>query len=92
MTQEDCDTSLARITTTTELRDLAACDLVVEAIFENFEAKKAVFEELDLLLRPKALLASNTSSIDITRWPPSPNGPTALSACTSSTPSRSCRS
>jgi 3-hydroxybutyryl-CoA dehydrogenase len=67
LTQEAYDTTVARITTTTELRDLAACDLVVEAIFENFEVKKAVFEELDLLLRPEALLASNTSSIDITR-------------------------
>lgn len=67
ITQEALDASLARITTTTELRDLASCDLVVEAIFENFDAKKAVFEELDLLLRPEALLASNTSSIDITR-------------------------
>jgi 3-hydroxybutyryl-CoA dehydrogenase len=67
ITQEACDASLARITTTTELRDLASCDLVVEAIFENFDAKKAVFEELDLLLGPEALLASNTSSIDITR-------------------------
>ena len=67
ITQEVHDSSLARITTTTELRDLAACGLVVEAIFENFDAKKAVFEELDLLLGPEALLASNTSSIDITR-------------------------
>jgi 3-hydroxybutyryl-CoA dehydrogenase len=67
ITQEVQDASLARITTTTELRDLAACGLVVEAIFENFDAKKAVFEELDLLLGPEALLASNTSSIDITR-------------------------
>ncbi len=67
LTQEAYDSSLARITTTTELRDLTACDLVVEAIFENFDAKKAVFEELDLLLRPEAILASNTSSIDITR-------------------------
>jgi 3-hydroxybutyryl-CoA dehydrogenase len=67
ITQEIHDASLARITTTTELRDLASCNLVVEAIFENFDAKKAVFEELDLLLGPEALLASNTSSIDITR-------------------------
>ena len=67
ITQEAYDASLARIRTTTELRDLASCDLVVEAIFENFDAKKAVFEELDLLLGPEALLASNTSSIDITR-------------------------
>jgi 3-hydroxybutyryl-CoA dehydrogenase len=67
ITQDAHDTTLARITTTTELRDLAACDLVVEAIFENFDVKRAVFEELDLLLPPASILASNTSSIDITR-------------------------
>jgi 3-hydroxybutyryl-CoA dehydrogenase len=67
LTQEASEAALARISTTTELRDLADCDLVVEAIFENFDAKKAVFEELDLLLGPDAILASNTSSIDITR-------------------------
>ncbi|HST04433.1 MAG TPA: 3-hydroxybutyryl-CoA dehydrogenase [Chloroflexia bacterium] len=67
LTQEASEAAIARISTTTELRDLADCDLVVEAIFENFDAKKAVFEELDLLLGPDAILASNTSSIDITR-------------------------
>ncbi|HEX8217779.1 MAG TPA: 3-hydroxyacyl-CoA dehydrogenase NAD-binding domain-containing protein, partial [Chloroflexia bacterium] len=64
---DDSAAALARINTTTELRDLAGCDLVVEAIFENFDAKSAAFAELDGLLRPEALLASNTSSIDITR-------------------------
>lgn len=67
MTAEERDAALGRLGTTTELRDLADCDLVVEAIFENFEAKAAAFEELDGLLRPEAILASNTSSIDITR-------------------------
>jgi 3-hydroxybutyryl-CoA dehydrogenase len=67
ITQEDHDAALGRITTTTELSDLAGCDLVVEAIFENFEAKSAVFNEVDALLAPEAILASNTSSIDITK-------------------------
>ena len=67
ITADDSAAALSRINTTTELRDLAGCDLVVEAIFENFEAKSAAFLELDGLLRPEALLASNTSSIDITR-------------------------
>ncbi|MGA7731990.1 MAG: 3-hydroxybutyryl-CoA dehydrogenase [Chloroflexia bacterium] len=65
--QEESDAALARITTTTELSDLAGCDLVVEAIFENYDAKAAAFKELDGLLHPEAILASNTSSIDITR-------------------------
>jgi 3-hydroxybutyryl-CoA dehydrogenase len=67
LSAEDHEAALARISTTTELSDLADCDLVVEAIFENFEAKSAAFSELDGLLRPESILASNTSSIDITR-------------------------
>lgn len=61
------EAALQRITATTELADLADCELVVEAIFENFDAKAAAFRELDALLKPEAILASNTSSIDITR-------------------------
>ena len=67
LTTEESEAALGRIETTTELADLAGCDLVVEAIFENFEAKSAAFKELDGLLAPVAILASNTSSIDITR-------------------------
>jgi 3-hydroxybutyryl-CoA dehydrogenase len=67
ISQEESDRTLGRITTTIELGDLAGCDLVVEAIFENFDVKAAVFKELDGLLHPDAILASNTSSIDITR-------------------------
>jgi 3-hydroxybutyryl-CoA dehydrogenase len=67
LSEQDSQAALSRINTTTELSDLADRDLVVEAIFENFDAKQAVFKELDSLLRPTALLASNTSSIDITR-------------------------
>lgn len=67
MSVESSSQALERISTTIELRDLADCDLVIEAIFENFEAKAAAFEELDGLLGQEAILASNTSSIDITR-------------------------
>jgi len=67
LTEDESKAAIARIETTTELKDFADCDLVVEAIFENFEAKSAAFKELDGLLRPEAILASNTSSIDITR-------------------------
>jgi 3-hydroxybutyryl-CoA dehydrogenase len=66
-TSEEHDAVLDRIKTTVDLSALGSCDLVVEAIFENFEAKAAVFRELDSLLAPDAILASNTSSIDITR-------------------------
>jgi 3-hydroxybutyryl-CoA dehydrogenase len=65
--EDESKAALGRIETTTDLKDLAGCDLVVEAIFENFEAKASAFRELDELLGPEAILASNTSSIDITR-------------------------
>jgi 3-hydroxybutyryl-CoA dehydrogenase len=67
LSSEESDAALKRISTTTDLSALAGCDLVVEAIFENFDAKSAAFRELAALLDPEAILASNTSSIDITR-------------------------
>jgi 3-hydroxybutyryl-CoA dehydrogenase len=67
LTAEERDTALGRVRTTTELAEMRDCGLVVEAIFENFDAKSEVFRELDGLLRTEAILASNTSSIDITR-------------------------
>ncbi len=67
MEVQDSEAALGRIETTTELSELAGCDLVIEAIFENFDAKAIAFKELDSLLGPSAILASNTSSIDITK-------------------------
>ncbi|MEW5764201.1 MAG: 3-hydroxybutyryl-CoA dehydrogenase [Acidobacteriota bacterium] len=58
---------LARIRTTTNLADLAPCQIVVEAVVENFEVKRTVFQALDKALGPEAVLASNTSSISITK-------------------------
>ncbi|MGX7824721.1 3-hydroxyacyl-CoA dehydrogenase family protein [Actinokineospora sp. 24-640] len=56
----------ARITYTTSLTDLADADLVIEAIPESLAAKAEVFAELDKIVRPEAVLASNTSSLSIT--------------------------
>jgi 3-hydroxybutyryl-CoA dehydrogenase len=67
LTTEESEAALQRIETTLDLSALAKCHLVVEAIFENYDAKAAVFRELASLLRPEAIMASNTSSIDITR-------------------------
>ena len=67
LSAEERDATLERVNTTTELSEMGDCSLVVEAIFENFDAKAATFRELDSLLSPEAILASNTSSIDITR-------------------------
>src|SRR5689334_2042929 len=67
MSAEDRDALLARLTTTTRLEDLAAADLVIEAVFEDFDVKKDVLIKLDDLVRPDAIIASNTSSISITK-------------------------
>jgi 3-hydroxybutyryl-CoA dehydrogenase len=56
-----------RISTTTEWDALARVDLVLEAVTENYEVKAEVFRKLDELTKPEAILASNTSSISITK-------------------------
>lgn len=61
------DEALARITTTTSLEAFAGCQLVVEAVVEDFAVKAEVFRKLDGLLPESAILASNTSSISITK-------------------------
>jgi len=66
VTAEDRDKVLANIKGTTELRDLAPCELVIEAVVESIEAKREVFQALDKLVQPTAVLASNTSSLSIT--------------------------
>jgi 3-hydroxybutyryl-CoA dehydrogenase len=65
--EEDKETILSRIRTTTNLPDIKEADFVVEAVFEDFEAKKKVLLEIDRLLAPSVILTSNTSSISITR-------------------------
>ncbi len=57
------DATLGRITPTTDVRGLKDCDLVIEAIVENQEAKIALFKRLDEMLAPHALICTNTSSL-----------------------------
>ncbi len=64
---EAAEAALGRIAVASDLDALADADLVVEAIVENEEVKRALFTRLDALLGPGAILASNTSSISITR-------------------------
>lgn len=66
-TADDAKAALTRITPVTDRKALAPCALVVEAATEKFEVKKSLFAELDRILAPEAILASNTSSISITR-------------------------
>ena len=60
------DAARANLTTTTDFETLAQADFVVEAIYENLEAKREIFTRLDGLCGPDVILGSNTSSISIT--------------------------
>src|SRR5688572_11463258 len=67
MTEQQKSEVLGRIKTTTSLEDLKGCSLVVEAATENFDVKRQIFEKLDKITSDSAILASNTSSISITK-------------------------
>jgi 3-hydroxybutyryl-CoA dehydrogenase len=67
MTAEQKSDILGRIKTTTNLEDLNDCFIVVEAATENFEIKKQLFQKLDEITGADCILASNTSSISITK-------------------------
>lgn len=67
LAQADMDAALARIISSTKLEDAQDCELVIEAVFENFELKKEIFQKLDEVCKPEAVLATNTSSIPITK-------------------------
>jgi 3-hydroxybutyryl-CoA dehydrogenase len=65
LSAEERDAALARLTLTTDLADLADCDLVVEAVLEELPLKRQIFVELDRVTRPDAILATNTSALSI---------------------------
>jgi 3-hydroxybutyryl-CoA dehydrogenase len=67
ITAADKTAALGRIEPTVGRAKLASCDFVVEAATEKFEIKSEIFRDLDQLCRPEVILASNTSSISITR-------------------------
>ncbi len=67
ITAEEQKAVLGRLTTTTRLEEFKDCDLVIEAASEQIPIKKEVFQTLDAVTRKSAVLASNTSSISITR-------------------------
>jgi len=65
MSAEERDAALARLTLTTELEELADCDLVIEAVLEELPLKREVFGTLDRVTRPDAVLATNTSALSV---------------------------
>jgi len=65
MSQAQVEERMALLTSTTDYADLGDVDLVIEAVFENMEIKKKVFQTLDTVCKPGAILASNTSTLDV---------------------------
>jgi len=64
--KEEAEEIVGRIRGTTNLDDLSDADLIIEAVIENMELKKELYEELDRICKPEAVLASNTSGLSIT--------------------------
>jgi 3-hydroxybutyryl-CoA dehydrogenase len=62
---DERDAALGRLTLTTDLADLADCDLVIEAALEELGLKREIFAELDRVTRPDAILATNTSALSV---------------------------
>jgi 3-hydroxybutyryl-CoA dehydrogenase len=67
ITEQDRDAALKRITPSLKYEDLKDCDIVIEAATEKEEIKKEIMKKVSPMLKPSALIASNTSSISITR-------------------------
>ncbi len=67
MTAEDAKATLGRLNAVVGLENAADSDLVIEAVFENFQVKKEIFTKLDEVCGPDTILASNTSSISLTK-------------------------
>ncbi len=63
--QSECDAILGRINGTTSYADFADCDLVIEAMTENLEAKLEMWQEVDGIVKPEAVFATNTSSLPV---------------------------
>lgn len=65
LTATDRDRILGNIGTTTELSDLADCDIVIESVIEDLHTKQQLFRDLDVITKPSALLATNTSTLAV---------------------------
>ena len=65
MTPQDVDARMGLLTGSLQLESLADCDLIIEAVFENMDVKKEVFRKLDAVAKEGAILATNTSALDV---------------------------
>ena len=67
LTEDVLKERMSMITSSTRLTDLMSCDLIIEAAYEDMELKKQIFKELDKIAKPFAILATNTSALDINK-------------------------
>jgi len=64
-TREDADALRSRVSATTRLTDLSDCDFVIESVVEDLDVKRALFNELNHIINPEAILATNTSTLSV---------------------------
>jgi 3-hydroxyacyl-CoA dehydrogenase len=62
---EEVDVRMGRLSQSLDMQDLASCDLIIEAVFEDMDLKKSIFAKLDQIAKPGAILATNTSALNI---------------------------
>lgn len=67
LTQQEADEALSRISVTTDLNDMKNVDFVIEAVNENLDLKKTIFTQLSEIVPEDVILASNTSTLSITK-------------------------
>jgi len=67
MTQSEMKSIMSRIKWTTDKDDIPECDLIIEAVDENYELKKQIFKELDQIAKPETIFISNTSTLSLTK-------------------------
>jgi 3-hydroxyacyl-CoA dehydrogenase len=84
MSAEQMDTRLSRFSRTTDYGDFADCDLIIEAVFEEMAIKKEVFGKIQAVAKPGAILATNTSYLDVDEIAAPPSGRRTWWGCTSS--------
>jgi len=65
LTEDERDAIVGRVRATNHLGDLVDCDLIIESVVEDLEVKKALFSELDTVVKPSAILATNTSTLPV---------------------------
>ncbi len=86
--QEEADAVRARIKGTTDYKDLAECDLVIEAITENLQLKLEMWKEIDQIVKSDAVFATNTSSLAVIDQAAATSRRSSSSGFTTSTPPR----